>query len=65
MTPSPFTGRTILARPDLGLVTQAERRGDMAVVHTERGVTYICSVKEPHPQHGAVEMPCDCGDEPA
>lgn len=59
-----FANCTILARPELGLVTTCERRGDMAVVHTEDGFVFICSVRE-HPQRGAVELPSDTEPEGA
>lgn len=62
MITTQFAGCTIIARPDLGAVTISERRGDMAVIHTERGVTYICSVREPIPQYGSVDLPADCGE---
>lgn len=54
-----YTGCVILGHEELGLVTTAGRRGDMAVVNTTRGITYICSCAEPHPQQGAVELPSD------
>lgn len=65
MTTTYFNGCTLIARPELGAVTLAERRGDMAVVRTERGVTLICSCREPHPHQGAVAMPCDVEPEGA
>mgnify|MGYP000871544650 FL=1 len=63
MTTLRYAGHTINGHEELGPVTSMEQRGSMAVVRTERGVTYICSCREPNPQQGAVEMPCD--QEPA
>ena len=54
-----FNGMVMTAHPEFGHVVLAERRGDMAVIRTER-VVYIENVREQHPQAGAVEMPCDC-----
>lgn len=62
MITTAFNGCIVTAHPDFGRIVLSEVRGDMAIVRTER-VTYIQSVRESHPQVGAVELPCD--QEPA
>lgn len=50
-----FNGLTLTAHPEFGRVVLAERRGDMAVIRTER-IVYIENVGERHPH---AELPCD------